>query len=54
MAFGNMLDKTKETAKSAAESTGNVTNIIADMINNINSALPILSEYGYKMNEFEV
>jgi hypothetical protein len=54
MAFGSMLDKAKETAKSAAESAGNVTNIVTDMVNDINSALPVLSEYGYKMNEFEV
>ena len=54
MAFGNMLDKAKETAKSATESVSNITNVVNDMVNDINNALPILREYGYKMNEFEV
>jgi hypothetical protein len=54
MAFGSMLDKAKDTAKSAADSVGDVTKIIAGMIDDINAAMPILAEYGYKMNELEI
>ena len=58
MAFGSMLDKAKDTANSAKEAAGNVSGGATDMINSlvadINSALPILSEHGYKMNEFEI
>ena len=50
MAFGNMLNK----AKDVASNTGDVKSIINNMINDINSALPILVENGYKINELEV
>ena len=65
MAFGSMLDKAKDSAqsaadkakdsaKAAADSAGNVSGVITSMVNDINAALPILNDNGYRMNEFEV
>jgi hypothetical protein len=65
MAFGGMLDKAKDSAKGAAdkakdsakaagEKAGNMTSVVTGMVDDINKALPILEEHGYKMNEFEV
>ena len=65
MAFGSMLDKAKGAADSAKEAAGSVkeaagnvgggaTDMINSLISDINAALPILNDNGYKMNEFEV
>ena len=51
-------DSAKEVANSAKDAAGSVSGGASDAINSIiadiNAALPILSENGYKMNEFEV
>ncbi len=51
-------NKAKDSANSAVsvatEKAGNISGLISSMIDDINAALPVLSDNGYKMNEFEM
>ena len=58
MAFGNLIDKAKQTAADVKDKVGDPTGKVGDailtVVNDLNDALPHLSKAGYTMDELEI
>ena len=58
MAFGNLIDKAKQTAADVKDKVGDPSGRVADailaVVNDLNDALPHLSKAGYTMDELEI
>ena len=58
MAFGNLIDKAKQTAADVRDKVGDPSGKVGDailaVVNDLNDALPHLAQAGYIMNELEI
>ena len=58
MAFGNLIDKAKQTAADVKDKVGDPSGKVGDailaVVNDLNDALPHLSKAGYTMDELEI
>ena len=58
MAFGNLIDKAKQTAADVKDKVGDPSGKVGDailaVVKDLNDALPHLSKAGYTMDELEI
>ena len=58
MAFGNLIDKAKQTAADVRDKVGDPSGKVGDailaVVKDLNAALPHLSKAGYTMDELEI